>query len=284
MADNYLENKMEEYRAGKLAPRRTVVKSSGPKNPFPLSFPPLRVFVTGGASGIGQSIVKLFREVDAHVAFCDINKEKGTYVAQRTGARFYPVDVTDEDCLTSCVLDIFRHWGDIDVVVNNVGIGNFMPIEEMDVALWDKVMNTNVRPAFIIARLLARHRADNKESGGTIINISSTRYLQSEPDTIAYSASKGAITSLTHSLMASLAKYGITSNAIAPGWIDVRPDSEKISEPITEAERTMHPSGRIGTPEDIARLTLFLAHPANNFINGAVIPVDGGMTHKMIYD
>lgn len=284
MADNYLENKMEEYRAGKLAPRHTLVKCSGTKNMFPLSFPSLRVFVTGGASGIGQSIVKLFREVDARVAFCDIKKDEGTSVAQRTGSRFYPVDVTEEESLTRCVLDIFTHWGDIDIVVNNVGIGNFMPLEEMDITSWEKVMDTNVRPAFIIARLLARHRAENKKSGGSIINISSTRYLQSESDTIAYSASKGAITSLTHSLMASMAKYSITSNAIAPGWIDVRTDSEKIAEPITESDRMMHPSGRIGTPEDIARLALFLAHPANNFINGAVIPVDGGMTHKMTYN
>ena len=284
MADNYLENKMEEYRAGKLSPRRTVITSSRPKNMFPLTFPPMRVLVTGGACGIGRGIVEIFREIGAQVAFCDIKKAEGTALAQRIGARFYPLDVTDESNLTKCVLDIFSHWGDIDVVVNNVGISEFKPIEDMDVEFWDKVMDTNVCPAFIIARLLASHRNENNKSGGTIINISSTRYLQSEPDTVAYSASKGAVTSLTHSLMASMAKYGITSNAIAPGWIDVRTDREKEEQPITEAERMFHPSGRIGAPDDIARLALFLAHPANNFINGAVIPVDGGMTHKMIYD
>lgn len=284
MADNYLENKMEEYRSGKLTARRVIASSPRPKNAFPLTFPPLRVLVTGGACGIGRSIVEIFRTIGSQVAFCDIKKAEGTEVAQRTGARFYPLDVTDENSLTRCVLDIFNRWGDVDVVVNNVGISDFKPIEKMDIEFWDKVMNTNARTAFIISRLLALHRQKNNKSGGTIINISSTRYLQSEPDTIAYSASKGAVTSLTHSLMASMAKYGITSNAVAPGWIEVRPDSEKEATPVTEAEKAMHPSGRIGTPKDIARVVLFLAHPSNNFINGTVIPVDGGMTHKMIYD
>lgn len=101
--------------------------------------------------------------------------------------------------------------------------------------------------------------------------------MQSEAGTEAYSASKGALASLTHALMMSLSEFGITVNSISPGWILTKPEE------VSDADRLLHPSRRIGEPEDIARLCLFLAAPGNDFINGADIPVDGGMTHKMIY-
>lgn len=108
--------------------------------------------------------------------------------------------------------------------------------------------------------------------------MASTRYLMSEPNSEAYAASKGAIVSLTHALAISLSEFNITVNCISPGWIDtghygdLRPEDHK-----------QHPSGRVGKPEDIARTCLFLCDPANDFINGQNIVVDGGMTKKMIY-
>ena len=113
---------------------------------------------------------------------------------------------------------------------------------------------------------------------GRIVNICSSRYLMSEAGTEAYSASKGGIYSLTHALAMSLAPMHITVNAVAPGWIHVDENEE-----LRPVDHEFHPSGRVGKPEDIARMVLFLCEPQNDFINGQTITIDGGVTKKMIY-
>lgn len=282
MADNYLERKMEEYRSGKCGRPATVRRVASGAKPGVLNvkFPPRRVFVTGGASGIGRAVVAAFRKADCRVAFCDIDSKAGNKTAQETGARFYPVDVTDSDALEHCMDDIIGCWGDIDVVVNNVGIGDFAPITMTTVEAFDRVLATNLRPVFITARRLAIHRQSLAEPSeyGRIINICSTRYCMSEAGTEAYSASKGGVFALTHALMASLAPMRITVNAVSPGWIETG-DYDGLS----AEEHSQHPSGRVGKPEDIARMCLFLAMPENDFINGENIVIDGGMTRKMMY-
>lgn len=109
--------------------------------------------------------------------------------------------------------------------------------------------------------------------------MASTRYLMSEPDSEAYAASKGGIVSLTHALAISLSKYNITVNCISPGWIDTGHYGE-----LRPIDHEQHPSNRVGTPEDIARMCIYLCQPENNFINGQNIIIDGGMTKKMIYE
>lgn len=113
---------------------------------------------------------------------------------------------------------------------------------------------------------------------GRIINISSTRYLMSEPGSEGYAASKGGIYALTHALAISLSPYHITVNSISPGWIQTH-----NYDSLTDKDHHQHPSGRVGKPEDIARTCLFLCEDKNDFINGENITVDGGMTKKMIY-
>lgn len=126
---------------------------------------------------------------------------------------------------------------------------------------------------------MALHRQQNgNHNYGRIINLCSTRYLQSEAGTEAYSASKGGIYSLTHSLAVSLAPLHITVNAIAPGWIHVREEEQ-----LRPEDHAFHPSGRVGTPEDIARACLFLCDEANDFLNGQTLTIDGGGTIRMIY-
>lgn len=238
-----------------------------------------RVFVTGGAHGIGKSIVEYFAAKGNRVHFCDINIEVGQEVAENTGATFHYVDVTDVNTLERCMDAVFQEEGDIDILVNNVGIGVFKPITEITVEEFDKVIDTNLRSAFVTSRMLAIHRERNGNMKfGRIINLCSSRYLQSEPGTEGYSASKGGIYSLTHALAISLSPMKITVNAIAPGWIHVKEDEE-----IRPIDNEFHPSGRVGKPEDIARLCLFLSQPENDFINGQTITVDGGTTIKMIY-
>lgn len=276
MADNYLERKMEDYRAG---------KSSGSKSPaspgsLRKRLKGKRVFVTGGARGIGRAVVEEFMREGARVAFCDIDSEPGRKVAEQAGARFYPCDVADAEAFDRIVSDVISYFGDLDIIVNNVGEARFCPLEELTVEDFDHTLAVNLRPVFISAKCLALSRKDNpNESGGRIINICSTRAFQSEEGTEAYSASKGGIFALTHALMMSLAPYGVTVNAISPGWIETSPDATH-----SESDRKQHPSGRVGVPADVARLCIFLTLPESDFINGENIRVDGGMTRKMIYE
>ena len=124
-----------------------------------------------------------------------------------------------------------------------------------------------------------------KNLKGSIINISSTRTFQSEPNTEAYSASKGGILALTHSLAISLGPE-IKVNCISPGWIDVsgiKKKSKANQIELSEADHSQHPAGRVGKPEDIANMVLFLLNPENDFITGQNFIIDGGMTRKMIY-
>lgn len=286
MADNYIEKQREEYEAKKAAWERArkfgrPISTSQPNKPVASATDKKkRVFVTGGAEGIGRAIVEAFCNAGYRVAFCDSNEAAGKQTAKETGSVFYHVDVSDKAALEQCMQRIFLVWGDIDIIVNNAGISQFSPITETSVEDFDKILSVNLRPAFITSRILAIHRKSlaNPNLFGRIINICSTRYLMSEPGSEGYAASKGGIYSLTHALALSLSEWHITVNSIAPGWIQNRDYDQ-----LRPEDHTQHPSGRVGKPEDIARMCLFLSQEENDFINGENITIDGGMTKKMIY-
>lgn len=245
-----------------------------------------RVFITGGANGIGRSIVSAFCRVGAKVAFCDVNEKAGCDLCEGMTAAGYDcvylyADVAQKADVENAMNTLFLQWDDIDIIVNNAGVSRFSPITETSVEDFDDILAINLRPVFITSKFLAgkREKDIHGNTYGRIINIASTRYLMSEPNSEGYAASKGGIVSLTHALAISLSKYRITVNCISPGWIETG-DYGKLS----EADHAQHPSGRVGVPDDIARTCLFLCEPANNFINGQNIIVDGGMTRKMIYE
>lgn len=273
MADNYLENKYAEYQARKTSGSRTGQSTKPPHKTR-------RVFITGGAGGIGKAIVKAFRAAGHRVAFCDKNEALGKETALQTGTKFYLVDVSDKDALENCERQIIEEWGDIDVIINNAGISQFSPITRTSVEDFDRILSINLRPAFITSRQLALHRQslDTPNPYGRIINICSTRYLMSEPGSEGYAASKGGIYSLTHALAVSLSEWHITVNSIAPGWVQ-----NQDYDQLRPTDHAQHPSRRVGKPEDIARMCLFLCQEENDFINGENITIDGGMTKKMIY-
>ena len=279
MADNYIEKQYEQYearkaawqKAGKPSMKKTTPKQEETKR---------RVFVTGGAAGIGKAIVQAFCDDHCLVAFCDVNEASGRMTAIETGAMFYQVDVSNPKELEECMQQLFAEWGDIDVIVNNVGIGNFAPITDTSIEDFDHIIAVNLRSVFVTSRQLAIHREalNTPNLYGRIINISSTRYLMSEAGSEGYAASKGGVYSLTHALALSMSKWHITVNSVSPGWIE-----NKEYDKLRKEDHLQHPSQRVGKPEDIARACVFLCKPNNDFINGENITIDGGMTKKMIY-
>lgn len=171
----------------------------------------------------------------------------------------------------------------VDALINNAGInGEWKGLFETPVEEWDRVLNLNLRAYW----LMAKYVAPKMPKGGAIVNIASTRAIMSEPDTEPYSASKGGIVALTHSLAISLAKQEIRVNCVSPGWIDVTRDkksSERDPEPISKEAHEQHPAGRVGIPDDVAQACLYLCSSGAGFVTGANLIVDGGMTRKMIY-
>jgi NAD(P)-dependent dehydrogenase (short-subunit alcohol dehydrogenase family) len=166
--------------------------------------------------------------------------------------------------------------------VNNAAIFANRPLASLSLKEWNRVIGVNLTGAFLCAKHAAPHL---KRTEGSIINIASTRALMSEPDTEAYSASKGGIVALSHSLALSLGPH-IRVNCISPGWIDVSGWKKKHimkKGRLSAEEHSQHPCGRVGKPEDISSLILYLASPAAGFITGANFVVDGGMTRKMVY-
>jgi len=281
MADNYIEKRMEELRSGKTpAYKPRCTPSGAPAGRVEFRFPPRRVVVTGGAAGIGRAIVQAFAGAGCRTAFFDIDREAGTATARATGSRFIPLDVADAGALRQALEALMHEWGDLDVIVNNAGVSAFSALEQTSVEEFDRILSVNLRPAFVAAQTLARHRRALAVTNpyGRIINIASTRALQSEAGTEAYSASKGGLVALTHALMMSLAPYRITVNCISPGWIVTGDEAS-----LRPSDHEQHPSGRVGRPDDIARACLMLALPENDFINGQNLVIDGGMTRRMFY-
>ncbi|MQL53995.1 SDR family oxidoreductase [Desulfofundulus thermobenzoicus] len=167
-------------------------------------------------------------------------------------------------------------YGTIHILINNAGITCRRSPYELTVDQWDEVINVNLRGAFLCAREAAR--VMRRQGGGAIVNIASTRALMSEPGTEAYAAAKGGLIALTHALAISLGPDGIRVNAISPGWIETGDYGA-----LRSVDHHQHPAGRVGRPEDIARACLFLTGPGSDFITGANLVIDGGMTRKMIY-
>lgn len=217
--------------------------------------------VTGGAPGIGRATAQHLLRLGYAVVIADVDEEAGRETERELlglgTSRFVPADVGDESCVVSLVEQTLGVFHRLDALVNNAGIGITKPLEELSLAEWNRVLGTNLSGAFLCAKHAARHLRASK---GAIVNIASTRALQSEPNTEAYSASKGGIVALTHALAISLAP-DVRVNCISPGWIDVgewNKRSRGTPSRITPAEHAQQPVGRVGRPEDIASMVACL--------------------------
>ncbi len=241
------------------------------------------IVITGGAQGIGRSVVDLFdREKGWQPVAVDCDPEALAELPASVWC--YQADVADPEAV-----EAFSGWlggrtERVAALVNNAGVGFHQKISETSFAQWDRVIRVNLSGAYwMVKTLLPLLRANR---GASVVQIGSTRALMSEADTEAYSASKGGLLALSHSLAISLARDQVRVNAISPGWIVAEPWkklSDRHQPALSEEDHRQHPSGRVGSPPDIARAVRFLVDPANDFINGANLIVDGGMTVKMIY-
>lgn len=222
--------------------------------------------VTGGANGIGKEIAKIFKEEGAIVAVIDKDR-KETYCDY-----FQQGDIAEKLILDSFINNIIDKYGKVDYIINNACLSKKGISSECTYEDFLYVQKVGVVAPYYLALKLK----DFLQEGSVIINISSTRAYMSQANTESYSAAKGGITALTHSLAVSL--QGSTRvNSIAPGWIDT--ENKTWSSP----DYNQHLTKSIGEPIDIANLTLFLCSEKSKFITGQTFVVDGGMTKNMIY-
>lgn len=238
--------------------------------------------VTGAALGIGRAIALYFASNGYAVSFIDPDIRAAESTLEELRVRGVRVVYDDGDVASE---DAVRRWADATVrelgvprvLVNNAGIEHRAPFLELPPDEFDRVIAVNLRGTFLCSQAFARHMARQGE-GGAIINIASTRAFMSEPNTEAYSASKGGIVALTHAMAMSLSEHRIRVNCISPGWIETPRVPAK-----TKRDHEQHPVGRVGQPEDVAQACLYLAEHAG-FTTGQNLILDGGMTRKMIYE
>ncbi len=248
------------------------------------------VVVTGGGQGIGRVTCQAFAKEGAKVVIAEIDEEAGMECEELVksaggDAVFIKTDVAKEESVKNLFSQAVKKYSKVNILINNAGVMSEGDLFTRSIDEWNRVIAINLTGPYICSRYAAENM--RKGSGGVIINISSTRALMSESDTEPYSASKGGLLALTHSLAISLGKYGIRVNCISPGWIEVsqHKKSSMRKEPVlTERDHKQHPAGRVGKAEDIAAACLFLASEEAGFITGANLVVDGGMTVKMIYE
>jgi NAD(P)-dependent dehydrogenase (short-subunit alcohol dehydrogenase family) len=232
-----------------------------------------RALVTGAASGIGAACVRLFAQEGARVAGIDLVKPH----ADVPLASFHEADVREEEPVKQAVAGALRSLGGLDVLVNAAGVAGGGPAHLCELAEWKRVLDVNLTGTFLVTKhalpaLIAEQR-------GSIVNLASVEGLEGGESMSAYNASKGGVVLLTRNLALDYGALGIRANAICPGFIKT-PMTSVLSDPafapITRRIEEAHALGRLGEPEEVANVALFLASDEASFVSGGAITVDGG--------
>ena len=243
--------------------------------------------VTGGTSGIGESIAKIFVSEGAKVVIVGRREEEGRALEKQIGVRFVRADMANEADVKGMVDQTLEWFGRLDCLVNNAGIPSPMiSITEIDVATIDQVLAVNVRGVILGAKHAAL--AMLQTGSGSIINIGSVAGHRGGLSAHVYSASKGAVSAFTRSAAAELGEKGIRVNTISPGAIVTGifgksaglegSKADRVAGVVKEIFATIQPIPRAGLPDDIAQAAVFLASDASGFVNGQDIVIDGGQT------
>lgn len=219
------------------------------------------VVVTGAAQGIGKETARRFEQEGADVWIIDIQENP-----------CFTGDLADPKTIERFASEVVRTKGKVDILVNNA-LPKMKGLDECSYEDFVNALKVGTAAPFYLAKLFAPYMPE----GSSIINISSSRDRMSQAQTESYAAAKGGISALTHALAASLSGK-VRVNSISPGWIDTKNGTH------SRADQLQHPAGRVGRPEDIASMVLFLASDEAGFITGENICIDGGMTHLMVYN
>ncbi|MGN1141655.1 MAG: SDR family oxidoreductase [Oliverpabstia sp.] len=216
--------------------------------------------ITGGAAGIGKCICKEFEKLGVKVCTIDIAENP-----------FFVGDIADEDTLHSFAGKVIGIHGHVDYLINNAP-PLMKGIDSCSYKEFNRALRVGVSAPFLLTQLFMPYFTE----GASIVNISSSRDRMSQPFTESYTAAKGGIAALTHALAVSLSGK-VRVNSISPGWIDTE------YKEYTGSDASQHPAGRVGNPQDIAQMVMYLCSEKAGFITGENICIDGGMTRQMIY-
>lgn len=236
--------------------------------------------ITGGTRGIGNAIAKKYAENGASLAIIATKDNETAQAAieelkkNGTDVKLYLCDIKNADQVASVSEAILADFGGVDIVVNNAGITRDNLLPGMSIADIDDVIDINLKGTMYVTRSFIRNFI--KRKGGNIINISSVVGLMGNKGQANYAASKAGIVGFTKTVAKEYGRKNIRCNAIAPGYIATEMTAQ-LSEAQTEELKKQLPLTRLGTPEDIAELALFLASDRSSYITGEVIKVDGGM-------
>jgi 3-oxoacyl-[acyl-carrier protein] reductase len=236
--------------------------------------------VTGAGRGIGRAVALTLAEDGAKVVAVSRTEAELQELAEALTARGHtvaarPCDVSQAASARSLVGWTRERFGDPDILICAHGVGAERPFLQLTQEQWEGTIAINLTGCFLVGQAAARAMvASNRK--GRIVFVSATNALASEPHVTDYDASKAGLHGLTRSMALELGPYGITVNAVAPGWVRTSLTEPYLTEELLSGRRVVNPVGRIGEPADIARAVAWLAHPASSYVNGSVIVVDGG--------
>ncbi len=250
-----------------------------------LDFKKKVVVVTGAAKGIGEACARLFAQLGGTVALLDRDDEAGkrtTESIEKSGgaAKFFACDVSKAKEVENAVGEVRKQLGGIDVLVSNAGIQEYGDVVSTTEELWDKVMNVNLKSCFLVSKNVVPSMLER--GGGAIVVIGSVQSMSAIGNSAAYVTAKHGLLGLVRAMALDYAAKGIRVNCVCPGAIDtpmlrwaanLDPNPQKV---IETCDR-MHPLGRIGKPEEVAKAVAYLASSWASFVTGAALLVDGGM-------